>query len=100
MTMTNNEIDHEAVTAIFGNGKSNSPELELMVAVFIQQKDDLFGAEGGKFEAAALQWFKSEGAKDTAGRPWLFSFWNICEEFDLDAAAVRRGILSRYENQP
>lgn len=88
--------DHEAELATFG-GPTILPERELMVAVISQAKDDLYGADRGRFEKDALAWFTEAKSLDRAGRPWLYSFESICEQLDLDVETIRRGILARYE---
>ncbi len=93
------EVDHEAETAIFGE-RSATREQRLMVWVFLQAKDDLFKKGKGKKTIAnaldALAWFTA-GNERHLGKPRLFSFEGICEEFNLDPETVRRAILARYK---
>jgi len=89
--------DHEAVVATFGE-PADSPERELMVAIISQAKNDLYGANGGRFEKDALAWFNTPYITPCRGvQPWLLSFCSICEQLDLDADTIRRGILAGYE---
>lgn len=91
------DVDHEAVTAIFGE-PADLPERTLMVAVIEQTKNDLYGANKGRFVKDALAWFNTPSLTPCRGvQPWLLSFCSICEQLDLDADTIRRGILARYE---
>ena len=87
--------DPQADLAIFG-GPGESPERILMVAVLQQAQLDLFYSNKRHSEAAYV-WFHETDARDASHRPWLFSFQNICEQLDLDADVVRRGILQHQK---
>lgn len=89
--------DPEAVSATFG-GPADLPERDLMVHVIEQAKNDLYGANNGRFVKDALTWLtKRDSDPVKAGRGWMYSFESICEQLDLDADTIRRGILEPYE---
>ena len=82
--------DPQADLAIFG-GNAESPEKELMVAVILDAKLDLFCSNKRRSEMA-LVWFLETNVK-LGDQPWLFSFQNICEQLDLDPDIILQGLL-------
>jgi hypothetical protein len=88
--------DPQADLAIFG-GPGECPEKDLMVAMILNTKLDLFCSNKRRSEMA-LTWFLCTGVKDLNGRPWLLSFQNICEQLDLDPDIVLQGLLKSREN--
>ena len=85
--------DPQADLAIFG-GNTESPEKDLMVAVILQAKLDLFCPNKRRSEAA-LVWFLETNIKGSGDRPWLFSFRNICEQLELDPDIILQRLLKR-----
>ena len=83
--------DPQADLAIFG-GPAESPEKDLMVSMILQAKLDLFCSNKRRSEMALI-WFL------TSDPSWLLSFESICEQLDLDADVIRRGILQRHESR-
>ena len=84
--------DPQADLAIFGNQVTEFPEKDLMVTMIVQAKLDLFSKSKRRSELA-LAWFLEINVKDLNGRPWLFSFQNICEQLDLDPDIMLQGLL-------
>ncbi len=82
--------DPQADLAIFG-GHTESPEKELMVAMIIQAKLDLF-CSNKQCSEEALVWFLETNVK-LGDRPWLHSFQNICEQLDLNPDVILQELL-------
>jgi len=82
--------DPQADLAIFG-GPGESPEKELMLAMIVDAKLDLFCSNKRRSEMA-LVWFLETNVK-LGDQPWLFSFQNICEQLDLDPDIILQGLL-------
>ncbi len=82
--------DPQADLAVFG-GNTESPEKELMVAMILDAKLDLFCSNKRRSEMA-LVWFLETNVK-LSDQPWLFSFQNICEQLDLDPDIILQGLL-------
>ena len=85
--------DPQADLAIFG-GNAESPEKELMVAMIVDAKLDLFCPNKRRSEMA-LVWFLETNVK-LGDQPWLFSFRNICEQLDLDPDIILRELLQQH----
>ena len=89
--------DPEAKIATFGE-PADLPERGLMVAMIEQAKNDFYGANDGRFVKDALTWLTAKDPDPVKeGRGWLYSFESICEQLDLDAETIRKGILNRYK---
>ncbi len=85
--------DPQADLAIFG-GNAESPKKELMVAMIVQAKLDLFCSNKRRSEMALI-WFLETSAR-LGDRPWLLSFQNICDQLDLDPDIILRELLQRH----